>query len=44
MDLRRLNKERIYVSDLSGKDDGKEVVVAGWLYDSRDLGKIRFVI
>ncbi len=44
IDLQKLNKERKYVSSLSGKDDGKKVTIAGWLYDSRDLGKVRFVV
>ena len=44
MDLVKLNKERKYISDVSAKDDGKKVTVAGWLYDGRDLGKIRFVL
>ena len=44
MDLMKLQKERRSINSLSGKDDGKKVVVAGWLYDSRDLGKIRFVL
>ena len=39
-----MNKERKYISDVSAKDDGKKVTVAGWLYDGRDLGKIRFVL
>ena len=43
MDLQKLNKERKAIKDVSSKDDGKKVTVAGWLYDSRDLGKIRFV-
>jgi len=44
MDLMKLQKERRGINSLSAKDDGKKVVVAGWLYDSRDLGKIRFVL
>ncbi len=44
MDLGKLSKERKYVSEITNGDDGKKVIVAGWLYDSRDLGKIRFII
>lgn len=44
MDFTELSKERKYIADISAKDDGKKVRVAGWLYDSRDLGKIRFVL
>jgi len=44
MDLQNLQKVRKHIGNLSSKDDGKKVTVAGWLYDSRDLGKIRFVI
>ncbi len=40
----KLNKERQYISSLTAKDDGKKVVVVGWLYDNRDLGKIRFIV
>ena len=44
MDLEKLNKSRVYVNTLTAKDDGKKVTVAGWLYDSRDLGKVRFIV
>jgi aspartyl-tRNA synthetase len=44
MDLQKLNKERVYVGSLSEKDDGKKVTVAGWLYDDRDLGKVKFIL
>src|SRR3989344_1331647 len=44
MDLQKLNKERLKISDLTDKDDGKKVVVAGWLYDSRELGKKKFIL
>lgn len=43
-DLQKLNKDRVYVGNLGAKDDGKKVSVAGWLYDNRDLGKIRFIV
>ncbi|MEK6846993.1 MAG: aspartate--tRNA(Asn) ligase [Nanoarchaeota archaeon] len=35
---------RQMVGELSGKDSGKSVVVAGWVYDQRDLGKVRFLV
>jgi aspartyl-tRNA synthetase len=44
IDLMKLTKERVYVNSLTAKEDGKKVVVAGWLYDNRDLGKIRFIV
>lgn len=44
MDLQKLNKERVYVDSITGKDDGKKVTIAGWLYDNRDLGKVRFAL
>jgi len=44
MDLQKLNKERAYIKNISDKDDGKEVTIAGWLYDDRDLGKLRFIL
>lgn len=37
-------KERKYCSDVSVKDEGKKVTVAGWLYETRELGKLKFVI
>src|SRR3989344_5241595 len=44
IEFENLQKERSKISVISAKDDGKHVVVAGWLYDSRDLGKVRFVV
>ncbi|MAG37922.1 aspartate--tRNA(Asn) ligase [Candidatus Pacearchaeota archaeon] len=44
MDLMKLQKERKRISELSEKDDGKSVTIYGWLYDLRDLGKLRFVL
>jgi nondiscriminating aspartyl-tRNA synthetase len=44
MDLKKLNKDRRYLGSLSKKDEGKKVRIAGWLYDSRDLGKVRFAV
>ena len=44
IDLVKLTKERVYLDSIGEKDDGKKVSVAGWLYDNRDLGKIRFIV
>lgn len=44
MDLQKLQKERSLIHSITTKDDGKSVTVAGWVYDLRDLGKIRFVV
>jgi len=44
MDLQKLQKERKHIETITEKDEGKKVTIAGWLYDSRDLGKVRFVI
>ena len=44
MDFVNFQQNRSNISDLTDKDDGKEVVVAGWLYDQRDLGNIRFIL
>ncbi len=44
MDLSKLNKERKYVSNVNIKDEGKNVTIAGWVYDDRALGKIRFIV
>jgi aspartyl-tRNA synthetase len=43
-ELEKLNKERKHIGDISEKDDGKKVAVAGWVYDDRDLGKIKFIL
>ncbi len=44
MDLQKLNKERSFIGKISPKEEGKIVTITGWLYDSRALGKIRFII
>ena len=44
IDLQKLSKERKYISDVTVKDEGKKVTIAGWLYDSRELGKLKFAI
>ena len=33
-----------YSSEITEKDDGKAVVVAGWIQKLRDLGKVKFII
>lgn len=43
MDLQKLNKNRTYIQDIDSKDENKSVTLAGWLYDSRALGKIKFI-
>ncbi len=43
-DLIKLNKERKDIGSITEKDDGEEVTIAGWLYDDRDLGKLRFIL
>lgn len=44
MDFVKLQKERRSIGSLTAKDDGNKAMVAGWVYDLRDLGKIRFVV
>ena len=44
MELAKLAKERREIATVSVSEDGKEVTLAGWVYDSRDLGKIRFIL
>lgn len=44
MDLQKLSKEKKHIGDISAKDDGKKVIIAGWLYDIRDLSKLRFLV
>ena len=36
--------ERIYVEDLLTKKEGEKVLLKGWVYDKRDLKKIRFIV
>ncbi len=36
--------ERREIASISTKDEGKEVFVEGWLYDDRDLGKVKFIV
>ncbi len=43
-DLNEIIKGRVMINELSEKDDGKEIRVAGWVHEQRDLGKIRFML
>ncbi len=42
-DLKKFNEERNIISDVFSSKD-KTVEVAGWVHNSRELGKIRFLI
>lgn len=43
MDLKKLTKDRTLIGDVfSGK--AKSVVLAGWVHNTRDLSKVRFII
>jgi aspartyl-tRNA synthetase len=44
MEYWKLLKDRKMISSLNSKDAGKPVTVAGWVYDQRDLGKVRFLV
>ncbi len=44
MDYWKHLQNRKLLSDLSSKNAGESMVVAGWVYDQRDLGKIRFLV
>ncbi len=39
----RAYKDRVYIEDIA-KYVGKEVVIAGWLYNKRSSGKIQFLL
>lgn len=43
MEYWKLLKDRKMILDVDSKHTGK-VVVAGWVYDQRDLGKVRFLV
>src|SRR3989344_8759513 len=43
MEYWKLLKDRKMILDVDAKHTGK-VVVAGWVYDQRDLGKVRFLV
>ena len=42
--LGTLANERVMMGSVTPKEHGKNVLIAGWLYDARELGKIRFCI
>ena len=43
MDLQKFNKNRSMISEvLTGKE--KKAEIAGWVHDSRSLGKIKFIL
>jgi aspartyl-tRNA synthetase len=44
MDFVKLNKERTRIIDVKPEDEGKKVTIIGWLYDDRDLGRLRFLV
>ncbi len=44
MDLQKFSKERTQIASITLGEDGKIKVFAGWVYDDRDLGKIRFLL
>lgn len=43
-DLGKLNAERVAIGDINASQDGEKITIAGWLYDNRDLGKLRFLL
>ena len=44
MDLSELQKERKIISDINVKGEGNKVTIVEWVYDSHDLGKVRFLV
>lgn len=44
MDLQKLTKERASIGSITDKNEGESKTFAGWVYDDRDLGKIRFLL
>ena len=44
MDLMKLSKDRKPIGEISSSMDGKKVTLAGWVYDARALGKLRFLL
>ncbi len=36
--------ERTYIQDIFSKQEGESVLLKGWVYDKRDLKKIRFIV
>ena len=44
IDLQKLSSSRILIEQVFGKKKDEEVLVAGWVHEQRDLGKIRFLL
>ncbi|PIN94099.1 aspartate--tRNA(Asn) ligase [Candidatus Pacearchaeota archaeon CG10_big_fil_rev_8_21_14_0_10_31_24] len=44
IDLKSLNKDRVPIGEVGSNYYGKKVTIAGWLYDDRALGKLRFLV
>ncbi len=44
MDVKKVLNERKEIGSVMEKDEGKEVSIAGWLYDKRELGKLIFLV
>jgi len=44
MDVKKALSQRKAIQDISVKDDGETVSIAGWLYDKRELGKLVFLV
>lgn len=42
IDLKKFDENRISIKDILSKEAGSEVEFAGWIYNSRALGKVRF--
>ena len=36
--------ERSHISEISAENEGKKVLLKGWVHETRDLGKIRFLL
>jgi len=44
IDLVEFQKNRCSVNDIFDKKEGESVEIAGWVYDTRALGKIKFLV
>jgi nondiscriminating aspartyl-tRNA synthetase len=44
IDLVKFQKSRTSVKDVFSKKEGSSVEIAGWVYDTRALGKIKFLV
>ncbi|MEK6888915.1 MAG: aspartate--tRNA(Asn) ligase [Nanoarchaeota archaeon] len=43
-EITKILKDRKAINEIGVKDDGKKAVIAGWLYDKRELGKLIFLV